>query len=89
MANDAKVYVPVNVIFDSQGEMRPTKLLWEDGQVYDIDKVMQVRPSPALKAGGQGDRYTVRINGRDTYLFFEHNPDMSSSVPGRWFVERR
>ena len=25
----------------------------------------------ALKAGGQGDRYTVQINGHQSYLFFE------------------
>ena len=28
----------------------------------------------SLKAGGQGMRYTIRINGRQTYLYYE-NPN--------------
>lgn len=89
MTEKSKVYVPVEVRFDDQGVMRPVRLTWEDGQQYEIDRILQVKQAPALKAGGQGDRYTIRVNGRDTYLFFEHNPDMSSPVTGRWFVERR
>jgi hypothetical protein len=42
-----------------------------------------------LKAGGQGDRYTVQIGGKQSYLFFEHNTDVSARDIGRWFVERR
>lgn len=89
MTRTDKVYVPVDVLFDENGRMRPTRLVWEDGRKYEIDRVLQIRQAPALKAGGQGDRYTVRISGRETYLFFEHNPDVSSPVAGRWFVERR
>lgn len=29
------------------------------------------------------------MNNRETYIFFEHNPDYGSAIPGRWFVERR
>ena len=45
--------------------------------------------APALKAGGQGDRYTVMIGGHERYLFFEHNADYGNERIGRWFVEKR
>lgn len=88
-----KVYVSVDVAFDDSGRMRPRVIHWEDGGRYKIDKVLDVRPAPAVRAGGQGDRYKIRLLGKDTcretYLFFEYNTDCASQIPGRWFVERR
>lgn len=86
---DIKVYVPVKVAFDELGRMFPRAIEWEDGEVYEIDKVLNVRPAYAERAGGQGDRYTVRMRGKETYLFFEHSTDFGSPITGRWFVERR
>ena len=84
-----KVYVQVEVCFDDQGRMRPQRITWEDGRAYEVDRVLDVRPANAARAGGQGDRYTVRLLGRETYLFFEHSTDPCGPVTGRWFVERR
>ena len=69
--------------------MLPYALLWTDGREYAINRIREIRSAPALKAGGQGDRYTVEISGKDRYLFFEHNPDNASPLIGRWFVEAR
>ena len=88
-ANIAKVYVPVVVGFDAQGRMRPLVILWEDGERYEIDRVTDVTPAPAQKAGGQGDRYTIWIGGRQSYLFFERRATVQGCSLGRWFVERR
>ena len=84
-----KVYVPVEVAFDENGQMYPRVIPWEDGKKYEIDRLLDVRPAPAARAGGQGDRYTIRMNGRETYIFFEHNAEYGSQITGRWFVERR
>lgn len=84
-----KVYVPVEVAFDENGHMYPRLIHWEDGKTYEIDRILDVRPAPAARAGGQGDRYTVRMNNQETHIFFEHNSDYGSTIPGRWFVERR
>ena len=84
-----KTYVHVSVDFDDTGRMHPTSILWEDGTHYEIDRVMDVRPAFAARAGGQGDRYTIRLGEQITYLFFEHNVDYGSHIPGRWFVERK
>ena len=85
----AKVYVQVNADFRADGVMIPSSLIWEDGSRFEIDKVTDIRQAAAMKAGGQGDRYTIRINGKDTYLFFERSASPTGNVIGRWFVERR
>ena len=59
-----KVYVSVDVAFDDSGRMRPRVIHWEDGGRYKIDKVLDVRPAPAVRAGGQGDRYTAHARRR-------------------------
>ena len=84
-----KVYVEVMLRVDREGNMYPFKLQWEDGRWFDIDRVLNVRPGPAHKAGGQGDRYTVRIGGQQSYLFFERSANLAGTNIGRWFVERR
>ena len=84
-----KVYVKVEVGFDESGRMLPRSLVWEDGTLYTIDKVTDIRQAAAMKAGGQGDRYTISVQGKQSYLFFERSPNLSGRVLGRWFVERR
>lgn len=75
-----KVFVEVTARFDIDGKITPLSLLWEDGTVYEIDRVLDVQRAASLKAGGMGIRYTVRINGRQSYLFYEEP---------RWFVEAK
>ena len=84
-----KVYVTVNVVFSPEGDMLPKSLVWEDGCTYEIDRVKDVRPAHAEKAGGQGDRYTIVVNGRESHLFFEHSPEYGCKNTGKWFVERK
>ncbi|MEQ8235448.1 MAG: hypothetical protein ABRQ23_01585 [Syntrophomonadaceae bacterium] len=86
---ETKVYVMVLAAFDTAGTIRPISLKWEDGTVYMIDKVKAVRSAASMKAGGQGDRYTINVKGQEKYLFFERNTSTSGSNIGRWFVERR
>ena len=66
-----KAYVGMAVDMDENGMMLPRKLTWEDGLQYEIDRVLDIRPSHAAKAGGQGDRYTVMMRGQIRYLYFE------------------
>ena len=84
-----KVYVDVTVDFDTDGRMFPRTLTWEDGVRYEIDTIKDVRPAHAERAGGQGDRYTIMVAGREKYLYFEHNTDYGNKDVGRWFVERK
>ena len=84
-----KVYVAVKADFREDGVMLPREITWEDGRKYEIDRVIDIQQAAAMKAGGQGDRYTVMIRGRQSYLFFERSTAVAGNNIGRWFVERR
>ena len=86
---DCKTYVEVTVTFDDTGRMLPQAITWEDGTRYEIDRVLDIRPAPSLRAGGHGDRYTVRIGMQQSYLYFERSPLLTGARLGRWFVERK
>ena len=89
MAESAKVYVTVRAEFNEEGLMFPKELVWEDGHRYEIERVTDVCRAASRKAGGQGDRYTVIIGGRESHLFFERNASVTGNNLGRWFVERK
>lgn len=73
-----KVFVEVVARFDTEGNITPLSIKWEDGTVYEIDKVLDKRRAASLKAGGLGIRYTCRILNQQSYLYYE-DP--------KWFVE--
>lgn len=84
-----KVYVPVEVAFRADGVMLPRVITWEDGKRFTVDRVSDIRPAVALRAGGQGDRYTIWVNGQQSYLFFERSTNQTGNNIGKWFVERK
>jgi len=90
---DPKVYVGVQASFDPDGRMVPMQITWEDGKIYDIDRILDIRQAAAVKAGGNGDRYEISVLGMKTYLFFERCAEFYASREsehiGRWFLERR
>ena len=86
---NTKVYVRVRADFSEEGIMLPREITWEDGKKFEIDRIIDIRQAPALKAGGQGDRYTIMVRGNQSYLFFERSSNLTGNVIGRWFVERK
>ena len=77
---DRRRYVKVIVEYSPEGNVRPRAVEWEDGRRFTVDRLLDVRRAASTRAGGQGMRYTVRIWGKETYLFEDD---------GRWFVEPR
>ncbi len=75
-----KVYVDVLIKQDKEGKITPLAVTWEDGEIYEIDKVTGVCRAASLKAGGAGTRYTCQIQSKETFLFFEND---------KWFVESK
>ena len=73
-----KTFVTITARHDATGKTRPISLRWTDSRQYEIDRVTDVRQAPALKGGGLGMRYTVKVRGKQVYLFEDE---------GRWFVE--
>ena len=68
------------VDIDEDGTMLPRLIRWMNGRVFAIEQLGYKCRASSAKVGGGGIRYTVRINGRETYLFQEGS---------RWFVEAR
>ena len=89
MAQDYKIYVEVVAVFKKEGLLLPREIVWEDGRRFPVDKVLDLRPATAQKAGGQGDRYTILVSGRLSFLFFERSTALEGNNLGRWFVEKR
>ena len=75
-----KVFVEVITRTDADGMVTPLAVVGEDGTRYVIDRVLDRRQAASTRVGGQGIRYTVRIGGRETFLFLE-SP--------KWFVEAK
>ena len=73
-----KKYVDMIVRYFPDGTITPMAVWWDEGKVYEIDRILDVRPAASLKAGGAGIRYTCKIMGKQTYIWLEEN---------RWFVE--
>ena len=73
-----KVYVAVTAQFDTEGNVQPLSIEWEDGRTFSVDRILDQRRAASTKAGGVGMRYLCRFQNKETYLYYE-NP--------RWFVE--
>ncbi len=76
--NDAKIYVMVRADHRLDGHIRPLMFRAEDGPVCRIDRILDEREAPSLKAGGQGIRFTCQIEDRTVMLFYD--------AP-YWFIE--
>ncbi len=64
---------------DEIGNKNPKTITYNDRE-YTIDRVLEVKNCASFKAGGLGERYTIRIEDSITYLYYEM---------GRWFVEEK
>ena len=79
LVNRMKIPLKVNADFDLSGKIVPRSIEWEDGRVFAVDRVLDVRRAASLKAGGTGLRYICRICGRTVALFNDEN---------KWFMEK-
>lgn len=76
--NDRKVYVDVYARFTKDGGMEPVGLIWGNGKLFVVDRILDATRAASLKAGGCGIRYTCMIKGKRVQIFYEENY--------RWFV---
>ncbi len=78
--NYKKVYVDVILRNDKEGLLHPISIEFEDGEVYEVDRLKYICKASSTKVGGCGTRYTVMIMGKETFLFHEDD---------KWFVEAK
>ena len=77
----SKVYVNVTAEFTNDGRLIPKSFVWKYGNIYEIQKVKDIRRAASLKAGGVGIRYTCIVDGQESHLYYEDN--------NLWFMEER
>jgi len=75
-----KVFVEITAKHDVHGNIRPLTIKWEEGRIFEVDRLLDVRQAASIKGGGMGIRYTCRICNKQVYLFNDE---------GKWFVERK
>lgn len=54
-----------------EGKITPVSFVWDDGRTFEIDRILDARQAASLKAGGFGMRYTIRVRGKQTFLFYD------------------
>lgn len=86
--NPSKIYVRVSADFDKEGFVHPRSIIWSDGHVYPIDRIISIKHMHASKAGGDGDCFTIIVGGQTRQLFYERFRELEGNHVGRWFVEK-
>ena len=76
--NPGKLFVAVRADHLLDGRVRPLLFRAEDGPACRIDRILDEREAPSLRAGGQGTRYVCRCGERVVTLFHD---DLY------WFIE--
>ena len=51
---DMKQYVAVVARYDENGRIEPRQIQWNDGRVFEIDRVIDRKRRASMKAGGSG-----------------------------------
>ncbi len=82
-----KEFVKVRADFMVGGKIVPLLIKTENDITCKIDKILDERDAPSLKAGGQGRRYTCRIGDKEIYLFHDRTNHKISSNFHKFFVE--
>lgn len=75
----ARQFIEIIAKHDVKGNIHPLSIVWEDGRVFSVDRVIDVRQAGAMKAGGCGTRYTCKVHGKEVYLFHEE---------GQWYLDK-
>ena len=70
-----KVFVKVDYQVLTGGAIRPTRIHWHDGRVWDIEKTLH---SCTSQCDFEGIRYTVLIGSAEKYLY---------RIGDKWYVE--
>ena len=74
-----KKYINVNAEFTKEGEVIPHSVVDDDGEIFEIQRIKDIRRAASLRAGAVGIRFTCIIDGYEKVIFYEDNC--------KWFVE--
>jgi len=63
-----KVSVTVHFSVTTDGIVSPRKVIWKDGRVWEVERVLHTCRSSDRSF--EGIRYTVLIGGKEKYLYY-------------------
>lgn len=63
---------------DNLAKVTPLQIIWEDGRIFEIDKILDIRKKASTKGGGKGLRYTILIKNQEKYIWLDDY---------YWFIE--
>ena len=75
----AKIDLIVNARHNADGSVVPLSIVWSDGRVFAVDKVLEVKWAASIKAGEGWIRYRCTIMEKEIDLFDED---------AKWFMEK-
>ena len=75
-----KVYVDVTAKFNSDGFLIPINLTWEDGQVFEIDRVTDIRQAAVLNLMRNAVLQQIISYGKTRGYHYEHLLHNSLSI---------
>lgn len=67
-----KVVVSTLCICDHNGKQTPIYIKWKNNRIYKIDEIINMKPIGAPRVGGREIQYTIRINKKQTNLFYDN-----------------
>ena len=76
MEKESKKYIRITVVVDKDGTMTPKEILWEDGRVFPIRRVLD-RKHVITAAGGAAVCYVCLIGKKRKELYREKD---------RWYI---
>lgn len=89
MAEFQRIYIRVIGLFETSGVLTPKKIEVPGEGVFKIEQVLGMRTLKSTKTGGVGFRYTIVINGRWSYLYFEPADELTGNHLGSWFISKQ
>jgi hypothetical protein len=56
--------VKVRIEWDEAGNAIPQMIFWQDGLLFDVDRILNIEKRASVRAGGYGLCYRVRVTER-------------------------
>ena len=71
-------FIDVVAFMPSTGKVVPRAIIWETGQTFEIDKILDIQKLASTKGGGAGIRFLCKIKGQSKSIFLKGYT---------WFIE--
>ena len=68
----------MRVEYDSDGNITQLVIIWPDGREFEVDQLIDVKPTIAI--GGFGKRYRCMVRNKEVNLY-------NDTVVGKWYVK--